>query len=159
MKSLAQQPNVIDDDGRPQTHVFDGVTITKETASFQLCDITDAMLVSMIHDEHDELRESCDERDGWFTSQCMDNIKTVIRHKFFSLLEGHIASDDECYALLTAEGSSKATAPRLKRLKAGKHNMAKGAVRAEDAAAERLRVALERKAKTLQKQRAGILPE
>lgn len=100
----------------------------------------------------DELRETCDvstklssqqnadhktqERDGWYTSHSMEQIKIVIRHKFFSLLEGHIPSDEECAALLSAapsEGKTTVT-PRMKRLKAGKHNMAKGAVRAEDAA-------------------------
>jgi len=60
----------------------------------------------------------------------------VLRHKFFSLLEGHPASDEECRALLVAgEGSIKAAiANRSTKLRAGKHNMAKGALRPEDAA-------------------------
>jgi general transcription factor 3C polypeptide 5 (transcription factor C subunit 1) len=40
------------------THVFDGVMIAKETAAFQLCDITDPMLKSLIEDPTD-LREMC----------------------------------------------------------------------------------------------------
>jgi hypothetical protein len=60
-----------------------------------------------------------------------------MRHKSFSLLEGHIATDEECLKLLESEGngSARATATtRPARLRSGKHNMAKGAQRPEDAA-------------------------
>ncbi|GLB33609.1 putative RNA polymerase III transcription factor (TF)IIIC subunit [Lyophyllum shimeji] len=136
---------------RRRSHIFDGQSITKETAAFQLCDITDPMLREMIEDP-DELREECHERDGWYTAHAFERIKTVLRHKFFSLLEGHPATDEECRALLASnEGSAKATiATRSYKLRAGKHNMAKGALRPEDAAAMRLRAALDRNAKTMQ---------
>ena len=42
-----------------KSHIFDGVTLTKETAAFQLCDIHDPMLKDMIESEED-LRETCD---------------------------------------------------------------------------------------------------
>jgi len=62
----------------------------------------------------------------------------VLRHKFFSLLEGHSASDEECRALLANGGSAKAASTqRSQKLRAGKHNMAKGALRPEDAAVSR----------------------
>jgi hypothetical protein len=120
----------------PRTsHIFDGKTITKETAAFQLCDITDPMLKSMIEDP-EALRETCNERDGWYTTHAFEQIKTVLRHKFFSVLEGHIVTDEECRILLeTTEGSVKASlAQRSSKLRAGRHNMAKGALRPEDAA-------------------------
>jgi hypothetical protein len=41
-----------------RSHIFDGVTLSSETAAFQLCDITDPMLKRMIDDEED-IRESC----------------------------------------------------------------------------------------------------
>lgn len=41
-----------------RSHIFDGVTLSKETAAFQLCDITDAILKDMI-DDADDLRETC----------------------------------------------------------------------------------------------------
>lgn len=44
-----------------RTHIFDGLTVTKETAAFQLCDIHDEMLKEMIEDEED-LRETCNVR-------------------------------------------------------------------------------------------------
>jgi general transcription factor 3C polypeptide 5 (transcription factor C subunit 1) len=52
------------------------------------------------------------------------------------LLEGHPATDEESRALLvTNEGAAKSTVSnRSHKLRAGKHNMAKGALRPEDAA-------------------------
>ncbi|KAI9467269.1 RNA polymerase III transcription factor IIIC subunit-domain-containing protein [Lactarius psammicola] len=41
-----------------RSHIFDGVTLTSETAAFQLCDITDPMLKQMI-DEEEDVRDSC----------------------------------------------------------------------------------------------------
>jgi hypothetical protein len=43
------------------SHIFDGKTVSKETAAFQLCDIVDPMLKEMIEDP-DALRETCDVR-------------------------------------------------------------------------------------------------
>ncbi|KAF8916834.1 RNA polymerase III transcription factor IIIC subunit-domain-containing protein [Mucidula mucida] len=140
---------------RKTSHIFDGKTLTKETAAFQLCDISDPMLKGMIEDESD-LRETCDERDGWYTTYAFERIKGVLRHKFFSLLQGHVAPDDECWKLLeNVEGAAtKSTAiSKGHRLRAGKHNMAKGALRPEDAAALRLKTILDRNAKSLTTQR------
>ncbi|EGO01771.1 hypothetical protein SERLA73DRAFT_177265 [Serpula lacrymans var. lacrymans S7.3] len=140
---------------RRKSHIFDGVTLTKETAAFQLCDIHDPMLKGMIEDD-DDLREVCDERDGWYSAHAFERIKMVLRHKFFSLLEGYVVTDEECIALLGQEpGASKPTSIHAKKLRAGKHNMAKGALRPEDAAAARLRATLERNAKNLQATRRG----
>lgn len=72
--------------------------------------------------------------DGWFSSQAIDRIKIVLRHKFFSLLEGHIATDQECEDLLITEPGTKLTAHRGPNLRLGKHNMAKGAIPLEDLA-------------------------
>ncbi|KAF8803887.1 hypothetical protein BYT27DRAFT_7340686 [Phlegmacium glaucopus] len=138
---------------RRNSHIFDGQTLTKETAAFQLCDIIDPMLKKMIEDL-DGLRDICDERDGWYTAHAFEQIKMVLRHKFFSLLEGHSASDEECRALLANGGSAKAASTqRSQKLRAGKHNMAKGALRPEDAAAMRLRATLDRNMKSFQVQR------
>ena len=63
----------------------------------------------------------------------------VLRHKFFSLLEGHVATDEECQALFVVDPTSNKTAAvRSKKLRPGKHNMAKGAMRPEDAAVRSL---------------------
>lgn len=121
-----------------RSHIFDGETVTSETAAFQLCDITDAMLKEMIEDE-DALRETCSERDGWYTTHALERIKAVLRHKFFSLLLGHIATREECERLLVPdEGTEKLPQRHRHRLKFGKHNMAKGALPPEDAAVSAL---------------------
>jgi general transcription factor 3C polypeptide 5 (transcription factor C subunit 1) len=44
-----------------RTHIFDGATLTSETAAFQLCDIVDPLLKEMIEDES-ELRDTCNVR-------------------------------------------------------------------------------------------------
>ncbi|THH32364.1 hypothetical protein EUX98_g1804 [Antrodiella citrinella] len=130
-----------------RSHVFDGVNVTKDTAAFQLCDIEDEMLKEMIEDEED-LREECNERDGWYSSYAFDRIKNVLRHKFFSLLAGHVPTREECEALLvSSEGTEKTAARTTHRLRPGKHNMAKGALRWEDAAAQRLTAALDQRLK------------
>ena len=77
----------------------------------------------------------CNERDGWYTTHALERIKTVLRHKFFSLLLGHVATREECEALLVPqEGTDKLPQRHRQRLKFGKHNMAKGALPPEDAA-------------------------
>ncbi|KAI0771512.1 RNA polymerase III transcription factor IIIC subunit-domain-containing protein [Trametes elegans] len=131
-----------------RSHIFDGTTVTSETAAFQLCDITDPMLKEMIEDE-DALRETCNERDGWYTTAALERIKAVLRHKFFSLLLGHVATREECERLLVPdEGTEKLPQRHRHRLKFGKHNMAKGALPPEDAAAHRLMTTLEQQRKT-----------
>ncbi|KZT13135.1 uncharacterized protein LAESUDRAFT_754139 [Laetiporus sulphureus 93-53] len=126
-----------------RSHIFDGITITGETAAFQLCDIHDPMLKEMIADEED-LRDTCNERDGWYSTHAFERIKTVLRHKFFSLLGGHIATREECEALLVPqEGTNKLPQRPVQKLRFGKHNMAKGALPPEDAAAHRLMATLQ----------------
>lgn len=44
---------------KTRSHIFDGRTVTTETAAFQLCDITDPLLEKMIKDE-DSIRDRCD---------------------------------------------------------------------------------------------------
>jgi hypothetical protein len=82
------------------------------------------------------LLNSRQERDGWYTSHSFERIKSILRHKFFSVLEGHPATDEECRTLLaSSENSTKSSSlHRNQKLRAGKHNMAKGALRPEDAA-------------------------
>ncbi|KAH9981862.1 RNA polymerase III transcription factor IIIC subunit-domain-containing protein [Russula compacta] len=140
-RSLSEQAR----DDRRSSHIFDGVTLSSETAAFQLCDIIDPMLKRMI-DEEEDIRESCNERDGWFTSRALERIKAVLRHKFFALLEGYVATDEECLKLLEQQDGTKAIRPFARRPRPGKHNMAKGAMPVEDAAVLRLRATLERNA-------------
>ena len=72
--------------------------------------------------------------DGWYTSQAIEKIKIVLRHKFFQLLQGHIATEEECGALLNEPPSKATMKSRAPKLRIGKHNMAKGALPPEELA-------------------------
>jgi general transcription factor 3C polypeptide 5 (transcription factor C subunit 1) len=41
------------------SHIFDGKTLTKETAAYQLCDIEDPLLKSILAEASKHLREEC----------------------------------------------------------------------------------------------------
>jgi general transcription factor 3C polypeptide 5 (transcription factor C subunit 1) len=66
----------------------------------------------------------------------------VLRHKFFALLEGYVATDEECLKLLDHQDGAKAARPFARRPRPGKHNMAKGAMPVEDAAVRQRPVVL-----------------
>ena len=72
--------------------------------------------------------------DGWYTSQAIERIKVVLRHKFFQLLQGHVATEEECEALLNEPLSKATMKSRAPKLRMGKHNMAKGALPPEELA-------------------------
>ena len=74
------------------------------------------------------------ERDGWYTSSALDVVKAVLRRKFFGMLEGHSVPDEACADLLDPEQGPTAVTREFERRRPGKHNMAKGALRPEDAA-------------------------
>lgn len=89
-----------------------------------------ALVVRLLGDS----QEHAQERDGWYTTHAFENIKTVLRHKYFSLKDGGIvASQEDCEHLLKREGE-QAPARSFHKLRPTKHNMAKGALRPEDAA-------------------------
>ena len=74
------------------------------------------------------------ERDGWYTALAFERIKKVLRHKFFALLSGYVATEDECLALLEEKASAGMHLRDFSKRRPGKHNMAKGAIPPEDAA-------------------------
>lgn len=108
---------------RKLSHTFDGKTLTKDTASFQLCDITDPLLKGMIEDPS-VVRETCHEKHGWYVAAPLERIKNILRHKFFALLEGYQATDEEC--LLIGNEKEEKTIPTTKSIKTSwsKHNRA-----------------------------------
>ncbi|OCB90890.1 hypothetical protein A7U60_g1915 [Sanghuangporus baumii] len=77
----------------PPSHIFDGRHITKETAAFQLCDITDPLLSELIEDE-EGVRDECNERDvgavaykmhggHWCMEEWMEARAFVLAHSKF----------------------------------------------------------------------------
>lgn len=62
LESLSEKQTSAEDESvNPKSHIFDGVNQSRETATFQLCDITDPMLKEMIEDE-DAVRDECNVR-------------------------------------------------------------------------------------------------
>ncbi|KAG8953739.1 tau 95 subunit of transcription factor TFIIIC [Tulasnella sp. 424] len=137
------------------SHIFDGKTAQNEVGpGFQLCDIHDPLLESLIKDDSD-LRTECHERDGWYSAAAFDRIKAVTRRKLFGLIEeNRIISDSEVADIMEKKTTlSKAPGgkkePRLvapdKEAKKRKRNRAKGAGPWEEETATRLKAALRRK--------------
>ncbi|KAF8528978.1 RNA polymerase III transcription factor IIIC subunit-domain-containing protein [Hysterangium stoloniferum] len=137
--NISFRNDIVDVGSDRRSHIFDGVSCSSETASFQLLDIHDQMLKKMI-DSEDQLRDKPNERDGWYQSQHMEGIKVVLRHKFFTLLEDRIATDEQCQTLLDSLPESRHAmhGPTYSR-RARKHNKAKGAMPPEEEAAARLK--------------------
>ncbi|KAG9099694.1 tau 95 subunit of transcription factor TFIIIC [Ceratobasidium sp. 370] len=88
-----------------ESHIFDGQTLHAGAASFQLCDITDSLLVPLINDER-AVRQEPDIADGWYNSHEFALIKAVVRRKHFNLLQGKIISDKDCADLFVPGGLS-----------------------------------------------------
>ncbi|KAG8891606.1 tau 95 subunit of transcription factor TFIIIC [Tulasnella sp. 417] len=137
------------------SHIFDGKTAQNEVGpGFQLCDIHDPLLESLINDASD-LRAECHERDGWYSAAAFDRIKAVTRRKLFGLIEeNRIISDSEVADIMEKKATlSKAAGgkkePRIvapdKDVKKRKRNRAKGAGPWEEETATRLKAALRRK--------------
>lgn len=74
------------------------------------------------------------EKHGWYVAAPLERIKNILRHKFFALLEGYQATDEEC--LLIGNEKEEKTIPTTKSIKTSwsKHNRAKGAQRPEELA-------------------------
>ncbi|GJE84727.1 RNA polymerase III transcription factor IIIC subunit-domain-containing protein [Phanerochaete sordida] len=124
-----------------RSHIFDGQSTHGETAAFQFCDLHDELLRELVENE-DDLREVCDERTGWFSTQAFEKIKTVLRYKWNSLQMGYIPTREECERQLAAPEHKPFYGSRPT-----KHNMAKGAQRPEDEMARRLRARAKEQAK------------
>jgi general transcription factor 3C polypeptide 5 (transcription factor C subunit 1) len=68
----------------PVTHLFDGNTLTIDGKLWQLCDITDPLLVHLI--ENAPYRGTCDiESDGWYTNGALAKIKAIMKTKLLAI--------------------------------------------------------------------------
>lgn len=80
-------------------HIFDGVTLHRDIGNYQLIDIHDPLLSSMIHDERARKAQP-DFLSGWFKLKQFNIIKAVLRRKWLALTDGTVCSDAECADLL-----------------------------------------------------------
>ncbi|KAG8724936.1 tau 95 subunit of transcription factor TFIIIC [Ceratobasidium sp. 395] len=124
-----------------ESHIFDGKTLHAGAASFQLCDITDSLLVPLINDAR-SLRQEPDIADGWYTSHEFALIKAVVRRKHFNLLQGKVISDKDCADLFVPGGlASSNTVVRPASSTAGKKFLRKARGNRRPVAPEKLMAA------------------
>ncbi|KAJ9123966.1 hypothetical protein QFC22_000757 [Naganishia vaughanmartiniae] len=80
-------------------HIFDGKTLHKAEATYQLIDITDGLLYGLIR-EPIARRSNPDVNSGWYKQEALNVIKAIIRRKWLALSEDRICSDDDCLDLV-----------------------------------------------------------
>ncbi|KAI8449784.1 RNA polymerase III transcription factor IIIC subunit-domain-containing protein [Phakopsora pachyrhizi] len=78
----------------PRDHIFDGVELHQSIGTYQMCDITDPLLVNLIRSEKGVLPH-CRVRDGWYTSNALEQIRFNFKTK-----ENRLVRDTECVDLL-----------------------------------------------------------
>lgn len=74
----------------PENLLFNGVSLPS-VATFQIGDIMDADIISIIQDHQssmgeDFLRNVCDPQDGWINRQTMEVIRRIMRYKLKQLV-------------------------------------------------------------------------
>ncbi|KAL7273084.1 tau 95 subunit of transcription factor TFIIIC [Rhizina undulata] len=87
------------------SHIFDGKGLIRDGRCFQLCDITDPLLKRLINT--DKMRKTCDTQDGWYRSSTMLKIKSIMRAKIRSLVEGVVTPDAEFVSILEQESEDE----------------------------------------------------
>ncbi|CAG8472926.1 1741_t:CDS:2 [Racocetra fulgida] len=80
------------------THIFDGKTAERDIAIFQLCDITDSLMRSLI-DSPDSVQDTCTV-NGHYKRSVVQKMRKIMRKKFKALLEGTVIDDKEFEDLL-----------------------------------------------------------
>jgi RNA polymerase III transcription factor (TF)IIIC subunit HTH domain len=73
------------------SHVFDGKKVTPDGKAWQLCDITDPILLPIINTEN--IRPDFDDFDGWYLNGTMAKLKIIMKHKIKMILRGSIPND------------------------------------------------------------------
>ncbi|KAL9028667.1 MAG: hypothetical protein Q9196_003001 [Gyalolechia fulgens] len=70
-------------------HLFDGRTVRLDGKVWQICDVLDPLLKSLI--DTDRLRDNCDiVSDGWYTNGTWAKIKVIMKAKVSAILAGEI---------------------------------------------------------------------
>lgn len=115
------------------SHIFDGKKLGRQAGNFQLCDITEPLLSTLIHSDAGVL-PFCGPRDGWYTVNAYNQFRAILRRKFHGLLENppRVVGDVECQDLLGVDVS-----PDASELTQDRRTKTKAQERAERAASRR----------------------
>ena len=82
---------------RRESHLFDGVNVSRDGKIWQVCDVTDAVLREVLATKN--LREKCHvESDGWYHHGTVAKVRTIMKHKIHAALKGTHRLSDESYA-------------------------------------------------------------
>ncbi|PLW55124.1 hypothetical protein PCANC_05261 [Puccinia coronata f. sp. avenae] len=112
------------------TLCFDGLELHQTVGTYQLCDITDPLLASLINSTKGVLPK-CNVRTGWYTSNAIEQIRSILRRKFHGLLdEQRVVKDIECVDLLEIDVSQEAV--DLLKKSSPAHRRVKGAAQSAD---------------------------
>lgn len=91
-----------------ESHIFDGTKIYQDGKVWQVCDITDPMLVKVL--ATGDLRKECHlEYDGWFRNGTLAKAKVVMRQKLLTLQKGEGVDDALFEKVLTLPESYDST--------------------------------------------------
>lgn len=85
-------------DGR-KNYEFDGQHVVTDGKVFQLCDITDPLLKSIINTS--VVRSEFSQIDGWLHNGTVAKIRTIMKHKLDLCIEGKVPDDDLYQRLIT----------------------------------------------------------
>ncbi|KPV78418.1 uncharacterized protein RHOBADRAFT_50887 [Rhodotorula graminis WP1] len=89
-------------------HMFDGIHAHSKIANFQLVDVSDPLLSSLIHSTKGVLGAcSSDPSEGWFAHDYLEQIRQILRRKWLGALEATPVSDADCADLLALVLSSE----------------------------------------------------
>ncbi|GAA5834129.1 hypothetical protein JCM9279_004225 [Rhodotorula babjevae] len=90
------------------SHIFDGVNAHSKIANFQLVDVSDPLLSSLIRSTKGVLGAcSSDPSEGWYAHDYLEQIRQILRRKWLGALEATPVSDDDCADLLDVDLSAK----------------------------------------------------
>ncbi|GAA5984037.1 hypothetical protein JCM11641_005575 [Rhodosporidiobolus odoratus] len=105
---------------RSLSHEFDGQNVYGKVGNFQLCDISDPLLKSLI-ESPDGVLPTCspDSNEGWYAYDYLDQIRQIVRRKWQGLLSGLQVSDQDCEDLVEWELSSQSRAGQSRSQRSG----------------------------------------
>ncbi|SGY33971.1 BQ5605_C002g01574 [Microbotryum silenes-dioicae] len=82
------------------SHTFDGQNLYSPIANFQLIDISDPLLVELIHSP-EAIAETCSaDLEGWYKRPYFEQMRLVLKRKFAGLVNGIIVGSEQCRDLL-----------------------------------------------------------
>ena len=75
-----------------RSHVFDGEVLYRDGKTWQLCDVVDPLLKSIVDEA--PLRDECDEVCGWYGNGTWSALRMIMKEKIANLAEGRPRNDE-----------------------------------------------------------------